>query len=58
MIENIKHWTHSHKWIDEGQCDPDDERKILLSKRLTGFLPMNAPAEQRAYAKIDNANDK
>jgi len=58
MIENIKRGSHRHERIDEGQRDPDDEGKILLPKRLTGFLPVTATAKQRAHTKVDNANDK
>ena len=58
MIQNVERGPHRHQRIDEGQRDPDDEREILLSKRLAGFLPVTAPAEQRTHAKIDDANDQ
>ncbi len=45
VIQEVERWAQGNQWIDEGQRDPDDERKILVPQRLPGFLPELAASE-------------
>ncbi len=58
MIQDVKHGPNCHERIDERQRDPDDEREILLSERLTALLPVQSATEQRANAKVGDANSE
>ena len=58
MVHDVKHRSHRHERIDEGQRDPDNKRKILLPERLAGLLPMPATAKQRAQTKVEDTNYK